>query len=154
MLASSEFSEFDVRTCHFNLNSTHLFVILHSSCCLQRSHGFVSRYDVWILMSDAFYEYLSDDVRALCRLCDKCTGLLRLMLPIQHTVIRSLHSFSNLQRQLFNLTLVFPVKGSVAPMSFYTYDVNPYPVLPSLPKNGTFWDLFPPSTTVEYASIS
>ncbi len=25
-------------------------------------------------MSDAFYEYLSDDVRALCRLCDKCTG--------------------------------------------------------------------------------
>jgi hypothetical protein len=39
-------------------------------------------------------------------------------------------------------------------MSFYTYDVNPYPVLPSLPKNGTFWDIFPPTTTVEYAFMS
>ena len=47
----------------------------------------------------------------------------------------------------------FAVKGSVAPMSFYTYDVNPNPVLPSLPKNGTFWDIFPPTTTVEYAFL-
>ena len=51
------------------------------------------------------------------------------------------------------VTPSFAVKGSVAPMSFYTYDVNPYPVLPSLPKNGTFWDIFPPTTTVEYAFL-
>ena len=31
-------------------------------------------------MSDAFFEYLSDDVRALCRLVDKCTGLLAFLL--------------------------------------------------------------------------
>ena len=33
-------------------------------------------------MSDAFFEYLSDDVRALCRLVDKCTGLLAFLLHI------------------------------------------------------------------------
>ena len=48
----------------------------------------------------------------------------------------------------------FSVKGSVAPMSFYTFDVNPYPILPSLPKNGTFWDLFPPTTTAECVHFS
>ena len=90
-------------------------------------------------MSDAFYEYLSDDVRALCRLCDKCTGLCNVLLPYL------------LQRRYRHSS--FAVKGSVAPMSFYTYDVNPYPVLPSLPKNGTFWDIFPPTTTVEYAFL-
>jgi hypothetical protein len=85
-------------------------------------------------MSDAFYEYLSDEVRALCRLCDKCTGVL---------------SF-NIFNVLLWSSLFVTVKGSVAPMSFYTYDVNPYPILPSLPKNGSFWDIFPPTTTVEY----
>ena len=99
----------------------------------------VGRYDVWILMSDAFYEYLSEDVRALCRLCDKCTGLCNVLLPY---LLQRRHRHSS-----------FAVKGSVAPMSFYTYDVNPYPVLPSLPKNGTFWDIFPPTTTVEYAFL-
>ena len=86
-------------------------------------------------MSDAFYEYLSEDVRALCRLCDKCTG----------------SALSNLFKLIFISHYFVAVKGSVAPMSFYTYDVNPYPILPSLPKNGSFWDIFPPTTTVEYA---
>jgi hypothetical protein len=88
-------------------------------------------------MSDAFYEYLSDDVRALCRLCDKCTGLLYFVDSKSYFVRHSSAS----------------VKGSVAPMSFYTYDVNPYPILPSLPKNGSFWDIFPPTTTVEYGFL-
>ena len=80
-------------------------------------------------MSDAFYEYL----------CDKCTGLCNVLLPY---LPPRRHRHSS-----------FAVKGSVAPMSFYTYDVNPNPVLPSLPKNGTFWDIFPPTTTVEYAFL-
>jgi hypothetical protein len=91
-------------------------------------------------MSDAFYEYLSDDVRALCRLCDKCTGSFVCVVLLLFVIFYR-HAFC-------------AVKGSVAPMSFYTYDVNPYPILPSLPKNGTFWDLFPPTTTVECAFMS